>query len=143
MRAQYTMLFKGIYENTDKFEKMISITHGYAYPYPSNSNHFSWRYPLQPLVNWLLQTGKWLFRPLMIKGIIDKKLQRAIVMTFIYEYNQMMIEIDNQFPNVYHIDCRDIPEGENDWYDELHLKSHKFKEVADRYIRLIEEKCKP
>ncbi len=140
MKAQYTMLFKGLYENTSKFKDMISITHGYAYPYPKKGNNFSWRYPLQPIVNALLGSGKWLFRPLMIKGILDPQLQRAIVMTFIYEYNEMLIAVANKFDKVYHIDCRDIPKSQLDWYDELHLKSHKNKEVALRFKQLIEDK---
>lgn len=140
MKAQYTMLFNGLYNNTNKFDKMISITQGYAYPYPKKGNNFSWRYPLQPIVNSFLGTGKWLFRPLMIKGIIDPHIQRAIVMAFIYEYNEMLLEVESKFPNVYHLDCRNIPLKENDWYDELHLKSHKYKEVAMRFKKLINDK---
>ncbi|MCG9873734.1 MAG: hypothetical protein MH321_02980 [Leptospiraceae bacterium] len=117
---------------------MISITHGYAYVYPKKGSNFSWRYPLQPIVNNFLETGRWLFRPLMIKGILDPKLQHAIVMVFIYEFNEMLQDVANQFPNVYHIDCRDIAKDQNDWYDELHLKSHKYKEAANRYKAIIE-----
>jgi hypothetical protein len=140
MKAQYTMLFKGLYHNTDKFKGMISITQGYAYPFPKKGNNFSWKYSLQPIVNSFLGTGKWLFRPLMIKGIVDTRLQRAIVMAFIYEYNEMQKEVDQRFENVYHIDCRDIPRTREDWYDELHLKSHKYKEVAQRFKKIIDEK---
>ena len=142
MKAQYTMLFHGLYHNTDRFNHMISITQGYAYPYPKKGNNFSLRYPLQPIVNSFLGTGKWLFRPLMIKGIIDEKLQRAIVMAFIYEYNEMLLEVAKKFTNVHHMDLRDIPLSEDDWYDELHLKSHKYKEVAMRFKKLIDEKVK-
>lgn len=142
MKAQYTLLFKGIYNNTSKFSDMISITQGYAYPYPKKGNNFSCRYPIQPIVNSFLGTGKWLFRPLMIKGILDTQLQRAIVMTFIYEFNEMLIDVARNFINVYHIDCRDIPKRQEDWFDELHLKSHKFKEVAARFKDLIDEKMK-
>ncbi len=140
IKAQYTILFKGLYENTDKFKDMISITHGYAYPYPKKGIRFSWRYPLQPLANYLVGSGKWLYRPLMIRGILDPKLQRAITMTFIYEYNEMLISLCNQFANVYHIDCREMVQKEDDWYDELHLKTHKYKEIADRFMRLINAK---
>lgn len=140
MKAQYTMLFNGLYNNTDKFEHMISITQGYAYPFPKKGNNFSWRYPLQPIVNALIGSGKWLFRPLMIKGILEPEVQRAIVMTFLYEYNEMLLQIEKAFKNVHHIDCRDIPLKENDWYDELHLKSHKYKEVALRYKNVIDDK---
>jgi hypothetical protein len=40
------------------------------------------------------------------------------------------------------MDLRDIPLSEDDWYDELHLKSHKYKEVAMRFKKLIDEKVK-
>lgn len=140
MKAQYTLLFKGLYENTTKFKHMISITQGYAYPYPKKGNNFSLKYPLQPIVNSFLSSGQWLFRPLMIKGILDTNLQRAIVMAFIYEFNEMLKDVTNQFQNVYHIDCRDVPKTQEDWYDELHLKSHKFKEVAARFQQLIDAK---
>jgi hypothetical protein len=76
----------------------------------------------------------------MIKGILEPEVQRAIVMTFLYEYNEMLLQIVKKFKNVHHIDCRDIPLKENDWYDELHLKSHKYKEVAMRYKNVIEDK---
>jgi len=140
MKAQYTMLFNGLYHNTDRFKDMISITHGYAYPYPKKGVNFSWQYPLQPIVNSFLGSGKWLFRPLMMRGILDADLQRAIVMTFIYEYNEMMLDVKSKFNNVYHVDCRDIPLNENDWYDELHLKSNLYKKVAARFNHIINSK---
>lgn len=138
MKAQYTILFKGIYQNTDKYKNLISITQGYAYPYPKNGVNLS--LSLQPIVNWFLDSGQWLFRPLMIKGIIDKDLQRNIIMFFIYEFNRMFMEIANNpdFPNVYHIDCRGIPKSEKDWYDELHLKSGAYKSVASLYRLVID-----
>ncbi len=140
MKAKYTILFKGLYENTNRFKEIISITHGYAYPYPKKGVRFCWRYPLQPLANYVAGSGKWLFRPLMIRGISDPQLQRAIVMAFIYEYNEMLISVCKQFANVYHIDCRDLVQTEDDWYDELHLKSHKYKEIAARFMQIINAK---
>jgi len=142
MKAQYTLLFKNLYENTKKFKNMISVTQGYAYPFPKKGNNFSWKYPLQPIVNSFTETGQWLFRPLMLRGILDTEMQRAIVMTFIYEFNEMLLEVSKKFANVHHIDCRDIPKNQNDWYDELHLKSHKFKEIANRYKELIDKEIK-
>lgn len=142
MKAQYTLLFKRLYFSTSKHKNMISITQGYAYPYPKRENNFSFKYPMQPLVNKLLDTGQWLFRPLMLKGILDLHLQRSIILTFIYEFNKMLIEIATNvdFPNVYHIDCRHIPINQNDWYDELHLKSNIFKKVAQLYEKVIDNR---
>ncbi len=76
----------------------------------------------------------------MMKGILDTNLQRAIVIAFIYEYNEMLIEVGSKFDNVYHIDCRDIPLKEEERYDELHLKNHKYKEVVMRFKHLIDDK---
>lgn len=140
MKAQYYLLFKQLYSDKSKHKDIISITHGYAYPYPKKGRNFSLRYPLQPVVNSFLKSGQWLFRPLMIKGIIDKKLQRPIVMTFIYEFNEMLQSVSKDFENVYHIDCRKIPRSQQDWYDELHLKSNIYKKVAQQYQKIIDDK---
>lgn len=137
MKAQYTILFKGIYENTRKFRDMITIMHGYAYPYPKKGKSYSLRYPLKPVANALMKSGQWLFRPLMLRGILDAELQRSIVMAFIYEFNEMLIDVAANFENVHHIDFRDIPKKRSDWYDEIHLTSHKYQEAAGRIRSLI------
>ncbi len=142
MKVQYSLLFKNLYANKSKHKHLISITHGYAYPYPKKGSNFSWRYPLQPIVNKLMNSGQWLFRPLMIKGVLNEEIQRAIITAFIYEFNQMMMSIamNPEFPNVYHIDCRHIPARQKDWYDELHLKSHVYKRVAGLYETVIDKR---
>lgn len=137
MKAQYKILFDRIYKEGSKHAHMISITQGYDYVFPSNENRFSWKNPLQPIVNSFEGTGRWLFYPLMMRGITDKNLQRAIVMTFIYEYNQMFIELANEYPHVYHVDCRGVAPEYNDWYDELHLTSENFERVAYAYKYII------
>lgn len=141
MKLQYTILFKNLYSKGSKHEKMICVTHGYAYPYPSDAVNYSIRYPLQPVVNYMTNTGQWLFRPLMIRGILDPTLQRAIVLTFIYEFNNMLIELAHEFANVYHVDCRDIPKSKDDWYDELHLKNHAYEKIAGLYEKVIDNRA--
>jgi hypothetical protein len=138
MKSQYSLLFNRLYAPDSKHREMISITHGYAYPYPKKGSNLSLN-PIQPIVNSFLDSGQWLFRPLMIKGILDNKIQRAIVLSFIYEFNIMMIELANNYEKVYHVDCRKVPENQSDWYDELHLKSKKFKQVSDAYCKIIDE----
>lgn len=139
MKMQYTILFKQLYSSNSKHKHILSLTQGYAYPYPKKGVNFSFRYPLQPLINFFLDSGQWLFRPLMIKGILNRELQRSIILTFIYEFNQMMIDISKNpdFKNVHHIDCRKIPQKPKDWFDELHLKSHVFGKVAALYEQEI------
>lgn len=140
IKAQYTLLFNDLYAAESPHNHILSITHGYAYPHPKKGANYSLNL-LQPIVNSFLNSGQWLFRPLMIKGILDEKLQKAIVLTFIYEFNTMLIDLASNYPNVYHIDCRSIPQSQSDWYDELHLKSHKFKQVANLFANLINTKA--
>lgn len=143
LKAQYTMLFNGLYKNTDKFKKMISLTHGYAYPFPKKGPNFSFDNPLQYIVNWRIESGKWLFTPLLIRGIADTKIQRSIVTFFIYEFNEMLKNVSEQFENVHYVDLRDIPKKQEDWYDEMHLKSHKYEEAAKRIGDIVRRLFKP
>lgn len=140
MKAQYALLFSRLYSPDSTQKDLISITQGYDYAIPETKHSFSIRYPLKPLVNYYLDNGQWLFRPLMIKGIREKDLQRALIMACIYEFNQMFISLaqDPRFKNVFHIDCRGLATKEEDWYDEMHYKSHVFKKVADAYNYVIE-----
>lgn len=139
MKAQYTLLFNDFYAADSPHKHILSITQGYAYPHPKKGANYSLNL-LQPIVNSFLKSGQWLFRPLMIKGIRDPKLQKAIVLTFIYEFNMMLIDVGSNYPNVHHIDCRNIPQSQSDWYDELHLKSYKFEEAANLFAHLINTK---
>jgi len=140
MKAQYTILFSKLYSSSSTQKDLVSITQGYDYAIPGNRINFSFRYPLQPMINYFLDNGQWLFRPMMIRGILDRDLQKALVMAFIYEFNQMFTSIahDSRFEKVFHIDCRGVAEKSGDWYDELHYKSHVFKKVAKAYEYIIE-----
>ncbi len=139
MKAQYELLFSKLYAPESTQKEVISITQGYDYAIPDNRIGFSLRYPLQPLLNYFMGNGVWLYRPLMIRGIHDKVLQKALVFTFIYEFNRMFISLaqDIRFKNVYHIDCRGLAKPE-DWHDELHYKSNVFKKVARAYEYIID-----
>jgi len=139
IRLQYTLLFNNIYSEKSKHKHIISITQGYDYPFPNPKRRICLKYPLQPILNSFLDSGDWLFTPLMIKGIMKPELQRAIMMAFIYEFNEMMISFakSNKFPNVFHIDCRGVAPVQKHWFDELHLKSDYFKKVAGAYKHVI------
>lgn len=140
IKAQYILLFKQIYDPDSPQKNIISITQGYDYAIPSYRKKFSLRYPMKFLVNRLLDTGCWLIRPLKIKGIHEGTLQKALVFTFIYEFNQIFVDLATTwgFDNVYHIDCRGLASGEDDWYDELHYKRHVYRKVAKAYTRIID-----
>ncbi|UCH14720.1 MAG: hypothetical protein JSV22_01855 [Bacteroidales bacterium] len=135
LKAQYYLILYSI-AKSDLTDMMI-ITQGYDYAIPSLKNRFSLRYPLQYFINAFVDTGKWLARPMLIKGITNKEEQRKIIKAMIFEFNEMLKSIAGNFKNVYHIDCRGVAKGQKDWYDELHLKSHIFKKVAKVYSMLI------
>ena len=118
---------------------MKLVLQGYDYAIPSLKNRFSFRYPLQLIVNKRVDTGQWLARPMMIKGITDAKVQRSIIRFMIFEFNEMLKRVVEKFDRVVLIDCRDVAAGQRDWYDELHLKSHKFKDIAKVYMMVIDD----
>src|SRR5262249_22611979 len=141
-KAQYWMLFRGI-EQSGKFRGMQIITQGYADPFPSYSRSFSWRYPLKFLVNMMLDNGCWLKRPLMIKGIPDSEnsvtgIHRMIVKTMIHELNRMFNQLAENFRQVTHIDSRPMFNKQNQWFDELHLRSNEFRKVAIQFEKAID-----
>ena len=116
---------------------MKIIVHGYDYAIPSFKKRFSLKNVCQYPLNKLIDTGKWLARPLSIKGITDPETQRKIVKFMIFEFNEMLKTVADEFDNVYHLDCRSIAPNHDDWFDELHLKPHNFRKVAGVYSKLI------
>lgn len=140
IKAQYYMVLTSI--SKSGLTDMMIITQGYDYAIPSLKNRFSLRYPLQYFINAFVDTGKWLARPMLIKGITNTEIQRKIIKAMIFEFNEMLKTIAEKFQNVYHIDCRGVAKCQKDWYDELHLKSHVFKKVTRIYSMLIDGKIK-
>lgn len=140
IKAQYLLLFRQIYSERSTQKDIITITQGYDYAIPGKKFNWSFPYPLQPLINKAVDNGCWLQRPLKIRGVFDKELQRALVMTFIYEFNLVFtsLALECGFKNVFHIDCRGLAKSQKDWYDELHYKSHVFRKAADAYKYVIE-----
>lgn len=136
-KLQYTLLFRHLYKDNNKHKHVVSITQGYDYPIPDNKRRFSVKTPLQPVVNSLLDTGKWLYTPLMIKKIMNRGNQQSILFTMIYEFNEMMAGFALKFDKVYHVDSRGLAKNQSDWYDELHLKPKNFKIVAKAYEHII------
>jgi hypothetical protein len=136
-QLQYTALFNKIYGKNCKHKNVVTITQGYDYPIPSPKRRISLRTPLQPLVNTFLDSGNWLFTPLMIKAILDEHTQRPIMFTMIFEFNEMLSSFTkNEDYKVFHIDYRGLTQSHDDWYDELHLKEHMYKPVAKAYYNI-------
>lgn len=135
--AQYFLL---IYELTHvkRYEDLVFLTQGYDYVIPSRERRGAW-ISFHRLVNQQLDTGKWVYDALMLKGITDPQTQKDVIFTMITEFNEMLISLANYkgFPNLYHIDCRGVAEDEDDWFDEIHLRSEKFELVSNKYYEVI------
>jgi hypothetical protein len=135
---QYTKMFNNLYNEESKHKNIISITQGYDYPIPSPKRRFSFSSPLQPLINKFLDSGNWLYTPLMAKGILDEYAQRSIMFALIYEFNEMLSSFaKNSEYKVFHVDSRGLTKNIDDWYDELHLKEPFFGKVAKAYEYII------
>lgn len=121
----------------EKYKKMIIITQGYDFALPNDKSRGNFL-SIQRIINDFTDTGHWLYQPLNMKGITNKKDQEAIIYTMIYEFNEMMIQLAtfNGLPNLFHIDCRGYA-TEDDWFDELHLKSDGFKDITKVYKNCI------
>ena len=124
---------------------MHIITQGYDYAIPIPPNKTRSFNIIQILLNKFAGSGKWLSEPMRMKGMSDKKLQKEIVRIYIDKVNEMFIELAtaknadgaHTFPNLYHIDCRGTAKSKDDWFDEIHLTSHRYKEIADKYKKVI------
>ncbi len=138
-KLQYKLLFSNLYKNSNKHKDIISITQGYDFAIPTPKRRLSWPYLFQPFVNSILDSGNWLYTPLMLKGITDPSLQQDIIFTMIFEFNEMMIEHTKEFDNVFHIDNRGLANDDDDWFDELHLKSKRYKPICEAYKTVIHQ----
>jgi len=139
IRLQYELMFTSIFI---KYPDLKIITHGYDFACPDARIHFglnpcNWH---QPLLNMATGTGKWLYQSFMLKGITKPELQRKIVKTMIFDFNEMLMKMANKpaYPNLFHIDCRGACTRRHDWYDELHPKSLVFEKIAQKYQECID-----
>ena len=119
---------------------MLIITQGYDHVIPKRRSTSP---PFQPqrLVNGLMGSGKWLWDPLEKKRIPESD-KPDVLYTMIQEFNEMLISLQG-IPGlgaVRHVDSRGQAGGDNwNWFDEIHLKSDGFRQVADRYMACILE----
>lgn len=130
-RIMYALVFRGI-ELSGKFPDMKIITQGYDFAIPScNRNPFV--FPLRLLMG----NGKWLYYPLLLKGITDTEEQRSVVAALIHHFNEMLISVGKGRKQVYHIDSR-AALGDREWADELHPNGKAFKRIARTFMECIE-----
>ena len=139
LKLQYYILFRNLHES-GKFKKMQIITQGYDNALPTYKFRWQKWYKLQPLINSILGSGQWLKQPLMLKGISDPEKSKNIIKALIFEINYMFSELAQLFPNVYHIDCRGTARNFDDWFDEIHLHSERFRLIAETYKYCIEQR---
>lgn len=139
-KLQYHLLFRSIKENTHKFSDLKIITQGYDYAIPSSKKGFGlnvFRF-MQPLTNWFVGNGKWLNKPLLLRGYQDKEQRTAIVYGMIEYFNEVLIEVGNEYENVFHVDSRGSVNAKRGWYNELHPHSYEFKKIANTFEKCID-----
>lgn len=74
----------------------------------------------------------------MLRGIVDQQDQEDVLVAMILLFNEMLIEVGKDYPNVYHIDCRGaVPR--NGWYNELHPESDHFEKIAHAFSLCIDD----
>ncbi len=128
-----------------KFPRLISISHGYDFPIPTNrilSGPSFWKIGsliAQGVTNLVMPNGVWLFRPLMTKGIHDSVVQRAILFYLIDRYNEVMSNLACHFKFHRFVDCRGLFPRSSDWYNELHPHSNGFRKVARAFHHCIHD----
>ncbi|MEO0628184.1 MAG: SGNH/GDSL hydrolase family protein [Bacteroidota bacterium] len=124
--VQYFVFLFGLAKNK-RYENMLILTQGYDFALPHDGSR-AFPISLRRIVNVFAGTGNWLAKPLCMKGITNKYDQEAIMYAMITEFNEMLIQLARSplLPNVFHIDCRGVAEGPDDWYDEIHLKSRGY-----------------
>ncbi len=130
-RIMYSLVFWGI-ELSGKFPDMKIITQGYDFAIPSCN-----RNPFVFLLRLLMGNGKWLYYPLLLKGITDKEEQRSVVAALIHEFNEMLIGVGKGRKQVCHIDSRGALE-DHEWADELHPNGKAFKRIASTFVECID-----
>jgi len=92
--------------------------HGYDYVFPNN--------------------GKWLGKPMQIKGIMDKAFQRRITSRMIDRFNGELKLLCDGFAHVTYIDSRNsVGNALGNWHDELHPKNPGYANVAALFDKAI------
>lgn len=137
MQWQYYFLFSSI---RSKYQDMPIITQSYdfARPQASIERPPQLAYWFQWLVNTLQQSGKWIETAMRTANITDTNQMRNAIKAMLYLFKQMVIETSAPFSYIYHIDSQGLCR-ETEWFDEIHIKSHKFLRVGKTYVKAMEE----
>ena len=141
IKIMYFLIFDSI-KGSSKFDQMTIITQGYDYAFPRRPK-FQWSRPLS-FLSGIYGSGEWLAEPMDLIGIPDERtgaeydtLRRDIIKYMIDAINEMFIDVGTHYTNVFHIDCRGVAPLVKDWFDEIHLKKKRFKQIAQVYNKII------
>lgn len=138
-KLEYKILFESLRKlDSDHFDSLKIITQGYDYAIPNSNKKIG--------IRLFMQNGKWLKKPLELRGITDQYTQESIVMALMFDFNEMLIELGKEYKNIYHVDVRgftrflEIHDNKKPgayWYDELHPTNLIFTEISKTYIAII------
>ena len=119
--------FRKFYQHL--IEKILQIspethifTHGYGYARPTGKGAG---------ILGMQFVGPWLLPALGRKGIDPQKEGKEVVEVLIDLFNEMLGELDNEVPNFHYVDLRPFI-NDDDWRDEMHLKSSAFRLASDQ-----------
>ncbi len=135
MQWQYYFLFSSIRR---KYLYMPIITQSYDFARPQViiKRRFQLAYWFQWPVNTLQQSGRWIETAMRTANITDPDKMHNAIKAMLYLFKQMVIETATPFPYIYHIDSQGLCQ-EQEWFDEIHIKSHKFLRVGKTYVSAI------
>jgi len=83
--------------------------------------------------------GPWILKSMGKKGIVDRAEQNNIIKIMVDIFNEMLNDLSNEYPNFHYINLRNMFPNENQWHNEIHLKSDGYKQVAQKYHDKIVE----
>jgi hypothetical protein len=140
MQWQYDYLFTCI---RDKYELMPIFTQSYDYATPQVliKRPLSLAYWYQRPINALLKSGKWIETAMRNAEIYDPATMHKVIKAMLYLFKSMVIETAGSFKYIYHIDSQGLTKP-NEWFDEIHIKSHKFLQVGQTYARAMRKAVK-
>jgi len=141
LKLEYKILFETLRKtNFSHFDSLKIITQGYDYAIPNDTRKFG--------IRMFENNGRWLKEPLEIRGIYDQATQEDIIKALMFDFNEMLIELGKEYPNIYHVDSRgftsflekrDHKKHGAYWYDELHPNDEVFKEITKAFMAVIDD----
>ncbi len=138
-KLEYKILFESLRKmDSVHFDSLKIITQGYDYANPNSRRRFG--------IQLFIKNGIWLKGPLEKLGITDSYTQESIITALIFDFNEMLIELGKEYPNIYHVDVRGFTRYLENlrnkrpgryWYDELHPTARVFAEISETYVAII------